>query len=161
MGIFGNKDQKCDFSHLSGLLQFKYNTVVTVRQNDELGRLEIKRMFQKEEPLTIQYSQILGCSAVKNLKIAKDGNNVVGNALLGGLILGPLGAIVGGMSGIGNNERIIPKCFVLNYHPAGTPDETKAIVFEAVNSSVRWEKFVETLSEKASCESVPAQATAL
>lgn len=148
MALFGNKELKCDFAHLSGVSQLEYKAVVTVRQNDEKAQLEIKRTFTKEDPLTIHYSQITACDAVRNLKITKEGNNVVSNAVLGGLILGPLGAIVGGMSGIGSKERVIAKCFVLNYTPASAPDETQAIVFEVVNSSVRWEKFIEALQEK-------------
>lgn len=161
MGIFGNKDLKCDFSQLSGISQFDYKTIVTVQQNDEQARLEIKRMFTKEEPLTIRYSQITGCEAVRNLRIKKEGNNVVSNAVLGGLILGPLGAIVGGMSGIGSNERTIQKCFVLNYRPMNSPDEVNAIVFEVVNSSVKWEKFVEALQGKTTGTPVSAQSTEL
>lgn len=36
--------------------------------------------------------------------LEKKGKSVVGRALLGGILLGPVGAIVGGMTGIGNKE---------------------------------------------------------
>lgn len=51
--------------------------------------------------LDINYLQIISIEEMKGSEIRKD-KTVVGRAVIGTIILGPLGAIIGGMSGIGN-----------------------------------------------------------
>lgn len=64
----------------------------------------------------IHNSQIISLKKTSHDELAKTDKSVIGRAVVGGLILGPLGAIVGGMSGIGSKEKIINKqYFVINY----------------------------------------------
>lgn len=39
--------------------------------------------------------------------IEQKDKSVIGRALLGGILLGPLGAVIGGMTGIGKNDKIL------------------------------------------------------
>lgn len=64
----------------------------------------------------IHVSQIISLRKTSQEELAKIDKSVIGRAMVGGLILGPLGAIIGGMSGIGSKERFINKqYFVINY----------------------------------------------
>jgi len=64
----------------------------------------------------IHNSQIISLYQKSQEEIIRTNKSVIGRAVVGGLILGPLGAIVGGMSGIGSKEKFINKTFlIINY----------------------------------------------
>ncbi len=64
----------------------------------------------------IHNSQIISLKTVSKEELVKTDKSVIGRAVVGGLILGPLGAIVGGMSGIGSKEKFIDKqYFIINF----------------------------------------------
>lgn len=64
----------------------------------------------------IHNSQIISLKTVSQEELVKTDKSVIGRAVAGGLILGPLGAIVGGMSGIGSKEKFINKqYFIINF----------------------------------------------
>ena len=64
----------------------------------------------------IHNSQIISLKTVSQEELVKTDKSVIGRAVVGGLILGPLGAIVGGMSGIGSKEKFINKqYFIINF----------------------------------------------
>jgi len=54
----------------------------------------------------IHNSQIISIKLTSREELSRTDKSVIGRAIVGGLILGPLGAIVGGMSGIGNEEKL-------------------------------------------------------
>lgn len=63
--------------------------------------------MQKEKILNfISYKDIESIEVNKEIKQTEKDKTVVGRALLGGILLGPVGAIVGGMSGIGTKKKI-------------------------------------------------------
>lgn len=65
---------------------------------------------------SIHNSQIISLKTVSQEELVKTDKSVIGRAVVGGLILGPLGAIVGGMSGIGSKEKFINKqYFIINF----------------------------------------------
>ncbi|QAS60702.1 hypothetical protein [Clostridium septicum] len=58
-------------------------------------------------------------------------------------MLGPLGSIVGGMSGVGDKTHSAPKYFiVINYK--NKKEELKVLSFEVVGFSI-WSKFIKEL----------------
>lgn len=64
----------------------------------------------------IHNSQIISLKQTSQEELSKTDKSVIGRAVFGGLILGPLGAIVGGMSGIGSKEKFVNKHYlVINY----------------------------------------------
>jgi hypothetical protein len=66
--------------------------------------------------IEIHNSQIISIKQTTRAELQSIDKSVVGRAVVGGLILGPLGAVIGGMSGIGSNQKLQDKSFlVINY----------------------------------------------
>jgi len=64
----------------------------------------------------IHNSQIISIKKTSREELSRTDKSVIGRAVVGGLILGPLGAIVGGMSGIGSKEKLKNQNYlVINY----------------------------------------------
>lgn len=69
----------------------------------------------------VHNSQIISIKRTSHEELINADKSVIGRAVVGGLILGPLGAIIGGMSGIGSKEKFINKnYFVINFWDAET-----------------------------------------
>ena len=66
--------------------------------------------------LDIHNSQIISFKQTTKYELVSMDKSVIGRAVFGGLILGPLGAVVGGMSGIGTKQKMEDKSYlVINY----------------------------------------------
>ncbi|MBN2893516.1 MAG: zinc-ribbon domain-containing protein [Bacteroidales bacterium] len=64
----------------------------------------------------IHNSQIISIKQTSRDELIRTDKSVIGRAVVGGLVLGPLGAIVGGMSGIGSKEKLKNKNYlVINF----------------------------------------------
>lgn len=64
----------------------------------------------------IHNSQIISLKQTSREELIRTDKSVIGRAVVGGLILGPLGAIIGGMSGIGSKEKLKDKNYlVINF----------------------------------------------
>lgn len=65
---------------------------------------------------SIHNSQIISLIKTSKEELVKTDKSVIGRAVVGGFIMGPLGAIIGGMSGIGSKESIENKHYlVINF----------------------------------------------
>lgn len=53
----------------------------------------------------VHYSQVFAAQFIQTMKVEQHSKSVLGRAAVGALLLGPLGAVVGGMSGMGTNEK--------------------------------------------------------
>lgn len=64
-------------------------------------------LFWKKEPgdFEIEYSEIASVNIIRQNETIQKQKNAVGRALAGGLVFGPVGAVVGGFSGIGKKEK--------------------------------------------------------
>jgi hypothetical protein len=153
MPIFGKKDKQgnlaCNFSHADGIASMPQGIAVCVTQEDSESRLSVSMRFSKQPPIYIKYDQISNVDFIDEKQIKESSKSVIGRATIGGLFLGPLGAIVGGMSGTGTKKKVETKYFfIINYHPTNEPDETKIISFEIVGASLHWSNFIKELRSK-------------
>lgn len=64
----------------------------------------------------ISYDQIIDMKFVTHKQLATENKSVIGRAVVGGVLLGPLAAVVGGMSGIGTKtKKLGDYLFVINF----------------------------------------------
>jgi len=99
------------------------------------------RIDSKSQNYEIHNAQIICLKTASHEDLVKYDKSVVGRAMLGGLILGPLGALVGGMSGIGSKEKFVKKYyFIINYWDIETRI-AQAIIISTENNS-RIESFI-------------------
>ena len=55
--------------------------------------------------LYISHEQLISMNFINHKQLTSEKKSVIGRALVGGVLLGPLAAVVGGMSGIGNKTK--------------------------------------------------------
>lgn len=68
------------------------------------------------DSLYIHHNQIVDMKCIPFQQFEQQNKSVIGRAVVGGLLLGPLGAIVGGMSGIGTKLKSLGKyVFIINF----------------------------------------------
>lgn len=64
-----------------------------------------KSAIGNSEHITLRYNQITGTDIYSEEEILEKSKSVVGRAVAGSLLFGPLGAIIGGMSGTGTTSQ--------------------------------------------------------
>jgi hypothetical protein len=85
----------------------------------------------------IHNSQIIDLKTTTRAELVNLDKSVIGRAAVGGLILGPLGAIIGGMSGVGSKEKLKDVSYlIINYWDLKTKlPQTLLIRGEKINIS--------------------------
>lgn len=68
------------------------------------------------KPFYISHDQIIDMKFVTHKQLATEKKSVIGRAVVGGVLLGPLAAVVGGISGIGTKtKKLGDYLFVINF----------------------------------------------
>lgn len=86
-------------------------------------QLIIKSPFIKQE-ITLNYSQITDVFYGLQTEITEKNKSVIGRALVGGILLGGVGAIVGGISGTGTKKKKDRRMFfIISYKSNSGEDQ--------------------------------------
>jgi len=155
MGLFNftSKDKagnrRVRFAYSDGLDGvFGNGAVLDLTIDNEENKLIIQSPIGSKKQVILQLSKITDVRTMTDKEIEESSKSVVGRAALGGLLLGPLGAVIGGMSGVGNKQKSVTRSFVIiSYQSSG---EDKKLAFEIVGASIGWNKFIEDLNPKKS-----------
>lgn len=95
---------KSNFSHIHGIPGWGSGLVVTVDLLED--KLTFRKTVVKDSPVvSLSYDQITETGCYTEKEIIEKSKSVVGRAVVGSLF-GPLGAIIGGLSGTGTNKRV-------------------------------------------------------
>lgn len=151
MGIFSkkNKSTVLNLEYVDGINLFKKGLLVEVTLNSEKECITIRPKIGQKTDVNLRFEQITGFDVVKDKDIIEKSKSVAGRAVLGGVLLGPLGAIVGGMTGIGNKQKSVSHNYmVINYK--SLEEEIKVIIFEVVGINSNLVNFIEELGPKIS-----------
>lgn len=93
----------------------------------EVSVLSDKITFKtKDLTFDLALEQVKAAAALKTTDILTKDKSVIGRGIIGGVLLGPLGAIIGGMSGIGK-KQLKGAFLVINYLPKNS-DEIEVII---------------------------------
>lgn len=142
MALFGRNKEKeisVNFMHSDGLPYYGQNLAVsaTVTPTSVVFR---PRIGKKPEPVILPREKILDVAIASEDQILARDKSVLGRAAVGALLAGPFGALLGGMSGIGQKHTKEHRRFVII-----TYGEDQAIALEIVGASIGWPAFVTAL----------------
>ena len=146
MGIFGKKKEviKVALQHTDGLKGYG-GAMVKLELDDINQCIVISPTIYKIASVNLHYENILNIASVSEKEIIEKNKSTVGRALAGGVVLGPLGAIVGGMSGIGSNKSNKVNYYtVINYEVDG---ETKVLSFKTIGMA-NWTGFIQSVKSR-------------
>lgn len=150
--IFGKKNKDGNRSvnlvFVDGVASYSKGIAVELSMDDKEQCLTMKARVFKDKPIIkLKYEQIIAANVVTEKEIIESDKSVVGRAVVGGVLLGHLGAIVGGMSGIGNKTKANTHYFMVINYKSNT-EETKVLSFEIVGASLHWSDFIKELRSK-------------
>lgn len=150
MVLFGKKNKKgnrsLNVSFVDGIESYNKGLAVEVSFDDSV--LEIKSRIVKNKPVVkLNLEQILAVNFINEKEIIEKSKNVTGRAIVGGVLLGPLGAVIGGMSGVGSKQKSENHYYmVINYK--SRDEQIKVLSFEIVGASLNWASFINELKSK-------------
>lgn len=108
-------------------------------------KLYMKTIANQPPTAMLNLSQITNIDMFSENEIIEKSRSVVGRGLVGGMVFGPVGAIVGGLSGTKNKKhKRLHQYIVLNYIPSDGSDPVAA-TFERVNPFDKVVFFIQTV----------------
>lgn len=151
MSLFSRKNKNINRSvnlaYVDGIENYKKGAIVVVNISSEEQCLVIKNKVFNNSIIKIRLDQVTGANVITEKEIIEKSKSTVGRAMIGGVLLGPLGAIIGGISGIGVNQKSKSHYYmVINYKSQN--GDIKVISFEIVGSSLHWDDFIKELRSK-------------
>jgi hypothetical protein len=143
MGLFKkSRGYDCRFtgkvSETTGTNIVPHGIFLTVTLNSDSITIDNSDMS-----FTLERSQIKSSGFFTEQDVVSKNKNVVGRSIAGGLMFGEMGAVIGGLSGVGNKNKTIHRKFVfITYQSSDKTD--CGIVFEIEDYELRSAlKFIE------------------
>lgn len=130
MALFKKKNKSCIAKNIIKFGKVAENVAVKIIADDNNKQLAFEVPFSNLDTIYLKYSKITNIDYLCETDIIEKQKSVAGRAVIGGIALGPLGAIVGGMSGIGTKSKKDVKFYlIINYKPNPNGSE-KVLTFE-------------------------------
>lgn len=121
------------------------NKPVQLSLDDTLETLVIKERLGSIKA-GLSYEKITNVNAITEKEIIEKDKSIVGRAIVGGVLIGPLGAIIGGMTGLNKKQKAEKHYYmVINYK---SEEEIKTLSFEIVGASLHWSEFLIELRKR-------------
>lgn len=141
MGIFSSKDKNGNLSVnlwcVDGIPGFHPKDAVTLTVDKPKGKVVIVKRLNKKISYEIDLSKVVDAKIASSQQLQQKDKSVVGRAAVGALLAGPLGAMIGGMSGVGTKTKSKKINLLLITYLEG--DTEKAIALEVVGASIGWQ----------------------
>lgn len=112
--------------HMHGIPHASQNALANIFINDEKMVVECKGIT-----FELKLERVTAAEGVSRTDLLKQDKSVIARGVVGGLLLGPIGAIVGGMSGVGTKDKK-GAFLVINYRSSAT-DQIEVIIFDMKN----------------------------
>lgn len=156
MGLFKKKEKVTFYKFLvvDGCVP-SMSAPSTVKISLLPDRIEIRQIIGGKAEAYLSYTQVTAAEKINEKQVSEVDKSVLGRAVVGGVLLGPLGAVIGSASGIGTKKKTVYKdYFVINYTAAN--GEAAVLYFEMVGPPVGFAQFLAELKHKAGIVDVPA-----
>ena len=150
MGLFDGKNKQGMFelslTTAGPIGDIPGGALVKVCADTNRKAVVIKLMFGGERVLPCE--KITNAISTTTTEIEQRSKSVAGRAVIGGVLLGPVGAIVGGMTGIGTKEKKKIQSFVIINYTSNGEDKIAAFISPTVGDP-RNGKLVKAIKEMA------------
>ncbi|MEG0273477.1 MAG: hypothetical protein RR622_09665 [Hydrogenoanaerobacterium sp.] len=91
----------------------------------------IKRAYTKDTTTyNLNISQLSNIGIVSEEEVTEKNKNVIGRAIVGGLVFGSIGAILGGLSGVSNTKKKETTFYLVINYTATNATELSVITFQ-------------------------------
>lgn len=145
MGIWGADTSMYNwavrFSFAGGTTMFGVGELVTVATDPKEQRVAIFDTRTGEKIVYIAYAQLCGVHRTNEVSTVQKGKSVIGRGAAGGLLFGPVGAVVGGLSGTGKKTKKEVKTYlIISFHPTERATEVQELAF-GVTQATMWLRF--------------------
>lgn len=102
-------------------------------------------MEEKGIALELPFERVQSAVALSKTDLLTKDKSVLARGVVGGVLLGPLGAIIGGMTGIGK-KKIKGSFLVVNYTPSGS-ENTEVLIMNFPNMQIA-KKLADDITKK-------------
>lgn len=124
---------------VDGLSLKNPEALVEINYNDEFLVMAEKdfRPFKSSDTNTfkIPLDNVLGTTITTQKEIVEKSKSVIGRGVVGGLVFGPAGLLLGGMSGIGSKSKTkVDFLFIISY--LSSDKEIKNVTFSIGSSAI-------------------------
>lgn len=151
MGIFSSKNKKGNISinleYIDGIQGYQTNSAVTVSLNTKENNLEINTRVFKKPTVKLNFDKIISFNVLDEKTILEKKRSVMGRAFVGSLLLGPAGAIIGGLSATENKKIIKNNTYFIFNYSNGNIDDIKVLTFKIVGATLHLNKFLNELNK--------------
>ena len=155
MGIFStknkNNERNVNFAAGNEFGAITQNTAINATLKDDC--IFIVSRMNKKMSVSLKYEKITNCEYVTEKDIQEKSKSVLGRAAIGNLLLGPVGAVVGGMSGLNGTKKKtkIRNFIIINY----TSNNDEGVIYlEIVPATLNWKTFLSELKAKANIQDI-------
>lgn len=150
MGLFSKKENQklkpIDLIYIDGVKGYNKGTSISLSLEEELNCVVVQTVKNNLPKVNLDLEKIVAVDIIHERDVIEANKSTVGRAMVGGIVLGPLGAIIGGISGVGTKKNTKLRDFlVINYK---SQNEIKALSFEMVKITLNVPKFINTLRDK-------------
>ena len=151
MGLFGKKEiESIECPHVKGLPSVNAGRLCKIFIDGDSLKVSIADggvvKIKWGKTFTIPIKNVISFDVVSQKEIAQKSKSVIGRGIAGGLIFGPVGAIIGGMSGIGAKEQKNTQYFV-NIAFYDSNDQMHVIIFKDI-TALRSMNFAEKFTKQ-------------
>ncbi|EPY2279511.1 hypothetical protein ACXAT1_000389 [Clostridium sporogenes] len=154
MGLFSRKNKEIspiNLTYIDGIDRYIKNTIVSLNLDDKKGCLVVKASKDNYPVVNISFDKLVAADIIHEKDIIETNKNSVSRAMVGGVLLGSLGAVIGGISGVGTKKSSKLRTFlVINYK--SKDEKIKIISFEIKNITMNMPKFINKLRENISID---------
>lgn len=148
MPVFTTHDEQgrksVNFTYISGMpAPWREGAPVNLTIDEENSRLIIRSRAFDWPPASMPFSRIFNVELFSEDEVVEKNKSVVKRGIAGALIAGPVGAIVGGMSGIGTKtETNTRRGLAIDFE---TKSGDRSLIFEIVGATYDPEGFAAEL----------------